>query len=240
MGFEILKIGDKVEIEDVEKGMNASSEAGKFSYVSQIYQIVDGEHLRILMPFQGEKLVLLETNLRYHLCVYNSNGLFKCVAQVTDRFKSENYYIAEVVIKSGLRRVQRREYYRLEKLLEIEYRQLSEIEESYRSAEEVREHEMLGIRYQSALAVDLSGGGARMVMNESFEIDTYLMIKMKIGVQSNDICLVANVLMCSPMKTDQTKYEVRVKFVKIREYEREKLIKYIFEEERKLRQKEKS
>ena len=236
MSPDMFKIGNKVEIVRSSAVHNGIVDDKKNPVlVSQIYEITDSDHLQLEMPFRGTEIVLLDIGIRYNICIYTSHGLFKCMVQVTDRFKTENRYI-----KSAFKRVQRREYFRLEKLFEVKYRRLMDYETDKSSTEEILNFEEIGTEYKSAVAVDLSGGGARLIMNERFTLKDTLMLRFKIAPESDDINFAATVVSSTPMKMDSTQYENRVKFIKLRESQREKLIRYIFEEERKMRFKEKS
>lgn len=241
MALDMFKIGNKVEIVESSAVKNGIIDSGTSpTLVSQIYEIIDEDHLQIEMPLKGTQMVLLDPRIRYQICIYTSNGLYKCNVQVTDRFKSENHYIAVVEFKSALRRLQRREFFRLEKLFEIEYRKLTEQEMKIESAEEIIEKESVENRYSSAIAVDLSGGGARFVMNEKLLEDEMIMVHFKFAPEEVNLKFAAKVVASNSMKMDKTQYENRVKFIKLKERDREKLIRYIFEEERKMRFKEKS
>lgn len=240
MGLDIISIGNKVEIIESSAVRNGiTDEKVNPPLVSQVYNVIDDDHLQIEMPFRGTKIVLLEPVIRYQICIYTPHGLFKCNVQVTDRFKQENRYIANIELKSSLKRVQRREYFRLEKLFEIEYRKLTEEETEMTNVDEILKSEDLMSEYKPAIAVDLSGGGTRLVMNEKFEIGQMLMISFKLA-EGKTINFVASTVSSTPMKTDTSQYENRVKFIKLRESQREELIRYIFEEERKMRFKGKS
>lgn len=241
MALDMLSIGNKVEIVESSAVRNGVIDDGNTpALVSQIYDIVDDDHLQIEMPLRGTQMVLLDLRIRYQICIYTPHGLFKCAAQVIDRFKSENRYIAVIEFKSALKRFQRREFFRLEKLFEIKYRRLSEEEKEMHTSEEIVEKEKLGTAYNAAVAVDLSGGGARLIMNEKFSVDEMIFIHFKFSPEEGDLKFAGKIVVCNQMKTDNTQYENRIKFIKIKEKDREKLIRYIFEEERKMRFKRKS
>lgn len=241
MAPDMFSIGNKVEIVEARAVHNGIVDENKGPVlVSQIYEIVDSDHLLIEMPLKGMQMVLLDLRVRYQICIYTSHGLFKCMVQVTDRFKKENRHIAAIEVKSAFKRVQRREYFRLEKLFQVKYRILSEQEADKITTEEILEAEDDGAEYKVAVAVDLSGGGARLIMNEKFTDENVLMLQFRLTPEGDDINFAAQVIMSTRMKTDPTQYENRVKFIKLRESQREKLIRYIFEEERKMRFKEKS
>lgn len=232
---DMFTIGNKVEIVEsraVHSGADDDSKSPVL--VSQIYDIIDSDHLQIEMPLRGTQLVLLTPNIRYQICVYTPQGLFRSTVQVTDRFKSENRYIANVEVKSAFKRVQRREYFRLEKLFEVEYRALTE-EETDKSTEDILAGESVETEYKAAIALDLSGGGSRLIMNDRFHKDDLIMVHFKMAPEGEEISFVAKVVISAQMKVDKSQYENRVKFIRVKERHREKLIRYIFEEERKMR-----
>lgn len=241
MGLDVFKIGDKIEITDIEKGLHAkTADTGAHipSYVSQIYEVVDDDRLKIEMPLSGTTMVVLQVNYWYDLCIYTSNGLYQCTVQVVDRFKSENRHIALVEVKGGLHKIQRREYYRMERLFAIEYRVLDDSEKDFETVEEIIENESLSVVYNEAIAVDISGGGSRLIMKERFSNGAYVLMKIRLGVNRRPVNLIGEVVFSQQMKMDKTQFETRLRFVKMQETERETLIKRIFEEERKKRQKE--
>lgn len=239
MALDMISIGNKIEIVESSAIRNGIANDGTTPVlVSQVYDIVDDDHLQIEMPLRGTQLVLLDPRIRYNICIYTSHGLFRCNVQVIDRFKSENRYIAVVEFKSALKRLQRREFFRLEKLLEIEYRKLSEEEEKMNFSEDIIENETPDAVYKSAIAVDLSGGGARLVMNEKLGQNEMIMIRFKFS--EVQLTFAAILVASAKMQVDASQFENRVKFIKIRERDREKLIRLIFEEERKMRFKRKS
>lgn len=241
MAQDMFTIGDKVEIAESSAVHNGIVDDNNDPVlVSQIYDIIDSDHLQLEMPFRGTQIVLLNTRVRYQICIYTSHGLFKTTVQVTDRFKQENHYIAAVEVKSAFKRVQRREYFRLEKLLEIKYRYLTEEETQKMTTQEIIDNEDPLVEYKAAIAVDLSGGGARLVMNQKCKKDDMIMVKFAIAGEGEEINFVARVITSTQMKMDTSQYENRVKFIKVKENQREKIIRYIFEEERKMRFKEKS
>ena len=108
------------------------------------------------------------------------------------------------------------------------------------TTQEIIDNEDPLVEYKAAIAVDLSGGGARLVMNQKCKKDDMIMVKFAIAGEGEEIYFVARVITSTQMKMDTSQYENRVKFIKVKENQREKIIRYIFEEERKMRFKEKS
>lgn len=232
---KIIEIGNKIDIEYTNPDTKV-----KHLYKSQVFEIMNNDELRIAMPFEGAKLSIMSLNRRYKFCFYTQTGLFECMGYVVDRFKSDNRYIAVISLKTGLRKIQRREFFRLEKLIDIDYRVFSEEESNCESVNEILEKEKDYVEepvYQKGMAVDLSGGGARFVLDDAYPVSTYILIRMHIELTSelSEFYVIGKVIMSEKMSSQSGQCENRIEFVRIRENEREKLIHYIFREERKLR-----
>lgn len=251
MVADVIEVGNKIDITEIDSmKKNSLSEnrpirESRVVYKSQVYDILDNDELKILMPFDGPRVVVLPLNGSYNMCFYTCAGLFQCVGHIIDRYRSNNKLVLVVVLKTGLQKVQRREFFRLQKILDIDYRVLNENESQMESVEEIFKHEQKEGNensYIHGIVVDLGGGGARFISAQEHDISTYIMIKLKITVNSELIKLrvIGKIVMSEKLQNKSGQYETRVEFVRIQNQEREKLIQYIFEEERKMRQKEKS
>ena len=140
-----------------------------------------------------------------------------------------------VELKSNLRKYQRRDYYRFSCALEMKSRELSRDE--IRVVDTVEEFITPGLPLKQSVIVDISGGGLRFLSNHQYEpgsliyINYCLLIKEKV----KEYNLVGKVLAIKPSENRKGVYEHRVQYVNIGNEEREEIIRYIFEEERKHR-----
>lgn len=236
----IISVGNKVDIEK----MNPDTKE-KAVYKSQVFEIKENDEVYIAMPFEGSRLVLLALNIRYKMCFYTPNGLFECTGLVVDRFKSDNRYVAVINLKTGLRRIQRREFFRLEKLIDVDYRVLTEEEAVYESVDAILEKEQEQLEppvYKSGMAVDLSGGGARFVLDDAYPKETHFIMRLYIDIIPHRPVfeVIGRVVHSERMSGKTGRCENRIEFVRIKEQQREKLIHYIFAEERRMRQSRKN
>lgn len=246
---EVIGVGNKIDITEMGSTKKEITDEkspinrGRTVYKSKVYDILDDDRLKIAMPFSGPGVVVLPLNSRYNMCFYTKGGLFQCVGHIVDRYKSDNQYVLIIVLKTGLQKVQRREFFRLEKLIDIEYRLLTEAESEMGSVAEILQNERLEKlegEYKKGIIVDLSGGGTRFVSDQKYGEFTYVIIQLTICVNLKVINLhvIGKIVLSEKLINRPDKYENRIEFVRIQEQEREKLIQYIFEEERKIRQKE--
>jgi len=235
----ILKPGQRVELKAVRRSRNTEGEQKTKVYSSKIFDVVNDDTIELMMPMEQTKLILLPVDAEYEVFFYTDNGLYECTVRITDRYKSNNIYLLLVELETNLQKYQRRDFYRYNCALDIEVRGLTK--------EEVDAFET-GTKYQlppglpliKGVIVDISGGGLRFVINQEFEKDSLVYCKYELfihgGVKNYDLtCRVLNVKEVASRKGE---YEHRVQFINLDNDEREEIIQYIFEEERKNRRKE--
>ncbi len=248
---DIVTIGDKLDLISLSFSMK-SIEDEKI-YKSQVLDFISEDTLSILMPIEGGRVIPLNVGARYSLCFYTKKGLYQCKSVITDRGRSDNVYVLTVQITSQLEKYQRRQFYRLEYLLEIKYRILSDMEISimnklrnnnYEKAEQqgfINSLDALQKDRLSGTILDISGGGARFVSEQNHERGNILEMFMEFdnSLGSKDFIIQALILSSNRMVNRQGFYEHRVQFRDISKEEREAIIKFIFEEERRQRKREK-
>ena len=234
--------GDKIELArargQVAKRSDGSDEPKK-AYKSRLYDIRSEDEIEIDMPMEKGHLELLTVGAEYDLCFYAKKGLYQCYARVKDRYKSNNIYICVLELTSALRKFQRREYYRFSCILDMQCRKLSE-EEKKQITESV-EFLDTDLTLEDGVIVDISGGGARFVSEMNFEQNTLILFKFSLGngkENTHKYSIIGRVVLSNPLEGNKGKYENRIQFVNIENREREGIIKYIFEEQRKIRKKE--
>ena len=118
MVTDLLQIGNKIDICALDKSELKRMENGKVPILaSHLESVEDNGELVIQMPVYKGKIILLSLGSRYEMMFYTRKGLYRGVCQVTDRYKEDNLFMVKVVLKSGLNKFQRREYFRLECIL---------------------------------------------------------------------------------------------------------------------------
>lgn len=231
--------GNKVEIQAVERVKFADENEKKRVYVSQVNDILSEERLEVLMPMEKSKLILLPVNAEYDLYFYTPTGLYQCFVNVIDRYKSENQFILLLELTSNLRKFQRREYYRLGCALEMNARPLEK--EEVNAVENNSTFLVPGLPLKRSVIVDISGGGIRFVGSYCYEPDSLVYCKYSLVIDGNakEYTLVSKVLMVRELEDRPGYYEHRAQYINIDTVEREEIIRFIFEEERKHRKREK-
>ncbi len=232
-----VKPGEKVELQTVERSI-LGSVSDKKAYVSKVYDIISDEQFEILMPMEKTKLILLPVDGEYDVCFYTKQGLYQCYVRIVDRYKSDNTFILLCEPTSNLRKYQRREYYRFSCILNMDSREL--VEEELEAMEKQQLFFQPGLPLQKSVIVDISGGGVRFVSSYRYEQDTiiYLTYKLMIAGKEKTYEIAGKVLASKPIENRPGEFEHRLQYMNMDNSEREEIIRYIFEEERKNRRKE--
>lgn len=227
--------GGRVDLQTIDRSKENASDSseGRKSYQSQVIDVLSEDRIEISMPMEKTKLILLPVDGEYDLYFYSDNGLYQCYARVVDRYKHNNMYVVVLDLISNLRKHQRREYYRFSCALEMNSRQLQkeEIDLAGKAGDVLSPQ----LPLKSSIIVDISGGGLRFVANYAYEIQSMILCKYHLLVHGEikEYNLVGKVLGVRELENRKGVFEHRVQYVNVDPTEREEIIKYIFDEERK-------
>lgn len=242
MILDILKPGCRVDIRILQQ-LRQEQETGKVAQIfkSKVCDVKEGGKIQLLMPMNGSKYILLPLDFRYEFVFYTERGLYRCEGMVTERFKSNNVFMINTRITTQPSKFQRREYYRHDCLMELEYVVLTQEQENLTDIEEIQKDIAANEQEKkSGFVLDISGGGVRFTSDEPCEVGSVLLmwIDLQMRGQSKTYSLLGTVLKSEHIETArQNKYQNRVRFSIQDVRVREEIIKFIFEEERQNRSK---
>jgi c-di-GMP-binding flagellar brake protein YcgR len=249
---EVATIGDKLELRKISNAIDNNRK--ERLYTSQILDITADGLVNIAMPIEKGRIIPLNIGDKYQLFIYSSKGLYQCNMVITNRYKDNNIHMLTIQILSELDKFQRRQFYRLDCILDISYHCINELEvklrekfmrndftnEAEKSACKNKLNE-LEKEYGQGIVTDLSGGGAKFISDKLLDngLPLIMSFNLQIGGTTKELQLQGNVISSVKMLNRIGYYEHRVKYVDILKEERETIIKFIFEEERRLRKREK-
>lgn len=241
---DVIRPGDKVDIrliQQIEREKITGEEAKV--YKSQVLDFRNNGNLQIAMPTEAGRLVLLALGVRFEFTFYSKALLYSFTGQVVERYKKDNMYILEIEQKSPLEKFQRREYYRYECMLETSFYLLTEEQAGLETVpamlESLRQNGLCESE-RTGVIVDLSGGGARMTTTDEVEPGSSILLVLQLINEkvNKQYHIVTNVISCRRLENvSERRFELRVKFKITDDKMREEIIRYIFEEERRNRQK---
>lgn len=233
---KFISLGNKIELQNVEKDKESRGDDKGRTYFSKVHDILSEDTLEIVMPMEETKLILLPVDNEYNMIFYGEGGLFQCFARVIDRYKSENVYLLVMEFTSNLRKYQRREYYRFSCALEMCARNLEETE--LQALEQNQPYSLTpGLPLRQSVIVDISGGGLRFLSVQKYEPGSMLYCSYHLlkGDERKKYEVIGKVLSVRELEHRSGTFEHRVQYYDMDVDTREEIIKYIFEEERKSR-----
>lgn len=244
MVTDLLQVGNKIDICALDQSEIKRTENGKVPILaSQLEAVEDDGGLIMQMPVYKGKIILLSLGSRYELMFYTKKGLYRGVCQVVDRYKEDNLFMVRVVLKSGLNKFQRREYFRLECILSMQAYELDREEALTLDGEELetllQDPDILETEVD-AIIVDISGGGIRFITDKKSEEGDCLAVRTRLQNENIDkqLLVAVSIVSCRKMASGMERYETRAEFLHLGTKLRETIIKYIFDEDRKIRKRE--
>lgn len=247
---EIIEVGDRIELSKVL----LDKKAEKIDYISQVLDITDAHEMNIAMPIRNNRIIPLDIGDLYQLCFFTKKGMYQCKAEIINRYREGQLGILVIKLVTDPVKLQRRQYFRLSCVMDIAIHTISKEEEAvdarlreknYANASEMQAyieqyHTLHQENWLTVTLVDISGGGARFFSQQ--ELDIQSMVSMRFPVilteKGNMLELSGRLIACQPVP-ERKRFEYRAEFWQVSVKERETLVKYIFEEERKQRKKEK-
>ena len=224
---DILSINDKIEL--IKSSVLRKNEAEQKYYKSHLVDIKDDSTFIISMPVEEDKLVVLDIGESYNLWFYTKRGLYTCTVIINEKCKQGDDNVAEVYATSDLEKLQRRQYYRLNCIMDFEYKINGRDE------------------FDKGVVIDMSGGGLRFNTEKKLEAGTKMLIRLNLFLadkkdeglsqDEKDICEIkAKVVDSELARAKSNVYENRIEFDNISGKVREKIVRFIFEVDRQRRQ----
>lgn len=234
---EVLKPGERVDMELLPAFGEAETEEEKKYYITKIYDIPENGHVDVLMPMEKTKLLLLEVDMEFQVYFYGRKGIYTCTARVEERYREDQFVVASLELMSELKKQQRREYYRYSCVIGMNTRQLSDEEQEQYEA--TKNSDLFEQPQDKSVIVDISGGGIRFVTPMVYEKGklVYCRFLLKDGDRQKTYSCVVKILGSQPVGNHTKNVEYRGEFRYLDNRERESIIHFIFEEERRIRRK---
>ena len=215
-----VKIGTRLELEvltDIDNSVRKT-------YISQFVDILNTAEISISCPIFESKFVIISLGKKIRLSFHDEKyGLMYFDGVVSSREKKDNIVLLNVKVNSKIEKMQRRNYFRLDCLLDVQY----EIAESAETGQPVKK-----TCTKKAIAKNISGSGAcivtddKILKNAEFNLRIFLNPDSYITTQ----CIV---MRSSTLRESSiTKYELGLYFKEISSKDQDMLIKYIFDQQR--------
>ena len=206
-------IGEKIQIDYI------SPSGQLFEYVSQAVEIHDNDFIDILIPIRKTQDMPLKTDGVIKLTVPKGEAVYEFKAAIAERI-STKVPLLRLKIISEVNKIQRRDSYRLKMMKDVEVRAL-----------ESPEIKPIGGKTKCNL-LDISAGGLQFNTNKEFSEGE--MIELTLDLNEMHLVVYGIIVRRTLTVSHKAPYSYGVRFDRISELDRNKITKYIFEEQRKL------
>ncbi len=243
---DVANLGDKIDIQlvqQIEQQHNGELNGPIRTYKSSLFEFVNDKEIEIGMPTENGRMVLFQIGLRCQLMFYTKKGLYICTCTVQKRFKKDNFFVLLLQLRDEPKKFQRREFYRVNATVDFDYMvvgnefiQMETTREIYEASQELKFSQ-----YSSAaITVDISGGGMRFASDERLMAGGNLLVVIRLSNDKVDqtFFLVTQIIESVESPKVRGKYITRGKFLFKDLNDREEIVRFVFEEERRIRRKE--
>lgn len=237
---ERINIGDKIELEKIETKLIADPDKKPVVYISQVLDEGSGDSLYVAMPFQEGKLIPMSVEQELNATFFSKSGLLQSKVVVIGRFKKGSLFLMEIKFLTDLKKIQRRDFFRFPCRIPMEYRVVGGEEKRLVELDEQIELDKESLVWKNGIMLDLSGGGIRFV--SAFQEKKGIILEVRFEITCGDepemTYSYAKLLRTERNPNKNTLFDNRIEFWKLEGEAREKIIRFIFDEQRRNRSKQ--
>lgn len=211
---KLISIGDKIQVKEISKKRVSS-------YASQISDIKNDNNIEILLPMLKNNAVYISDGEKLEIVITKQEAVYEFMAEVIATIY-DNIPLLKLKAISEPKKIQRRNYYRLKIVKPIKYRI---IDTSLNSGTEDD--------FYKGILLDISEGGIMFCTKKEMEFNDVLEIETDLN--NGNIIKVRGTIVRKQYNTEKTfLYEYGVKFQNVARADKDILMKFIFQEQRKL------
>ncbi|HOM02076.1 MAG TPA: flagellar brake protein [Acetivibrio sp.] len=220
MRFNQLKVGLKLEL----KLQSLDGNGGDSVFVSEFEWAENDRIIYIAAPIKQGRIYPVGIGQKLEIVFIKDDSLYEFNGKVIGREVRHNISLLRVEITSEIKRIQRRDFFRFDCSIPVSYRIVDKpgIYDNQR-------------KFTKSYTRDLSGGGVCIRLKERIETGQLLRCELSLN-DFNKVSFLGRVVRLTEYdkENDVYKYEIGIKFEEIEEKDRERIISYIFQEQRRL------
>jgi c-di-GMP-binding flagellar brake protein YcgR len=228
MEISDLKTGTKLELE-----LDSDTPRDRSGKLISKLQVKRKGSMMIDAPYSGATINPLHVGVGLYVYFVKRSksqiDLYRFRARVTGREQAGNLLLLQIVAEGEIQMVQRRQFYRLEYTLPVRYRLVGE-----KDCENSTE---TGVKFINSYIKDISGGG--VCVNTEEKLEMLKIIESEVFLQEDNPVRFYGDIVRTGTNAPESKfrYFAGVAFRKIEDRDREAIIRFVFEQQRKLRKK---
>ena len=233
---ELVRPGIRVDLRAEPESMSTTEKEELKYYITKVFDIDDDDNIEVLMPMEKTKLILLPAGSEFDATFYAKKGMYGCKVRVKERYKQNNIFILVLEMLTDLEKQQRREFFRFDCVIGMNTRQTTD--EEAKSFSENKQFLLLPEPEGKSVIVDISGGGMRFISADKYTAGHLIHCKFILVYRDKPVKfeVMLQLLYTQPVANNPQNTEYRGQFFEIGNNERETIIKFIFDEQRKKRQ----
>lgn len=198
-----LKVNSRIEVVVDEK-----------IYKALIIDIED-DNIKINIPVRNDEYLMLYKDDTIEINSYLDDGkCFNYYCDVISKGKDNNVIYYKLTLPYDVRRIQRRNFFRVNLLEEVTYKNITN-----KTEKEIEE-----LPYKSGIMIDISGGGLKVKTKEKLEDNDVIVIK--ITLTGIEVKLKGQIVRME--ESIDNKFLYGIKFLDITESESDTIIKELF------------
>ncbi|MFZ5352061.1 MAG: flagellar brake protein [Bacillota bacterium] len=210
-----FSIGDKIHIQLMNNYDN-------HQYTSQIAEIHGNNVFDAVIPIYKGRIIYIKNDALIDIVVPRGEAIYEFRAKIVNKLFGK-IPLLRLEVVSEIRKIQRRNYFRLKFIQNIYVRKVINIKEKE-----------FGERITGSM-LDISGGGLCFTCTE--ELDDRDVVELSMNLNNIKLLLLGKIVRKSYTANPVAPYTYGVQFENITEIQRNEIMKFIFEEQRKLAKK---
>ncbi|MFV0519763.1 MAG: flagellar brake protein [Lachnospirales bacterium] len=213
---EFIEIGSSIELSLVRDNKPVRT------YKSKVESPENPNAILVQVPSVNGQLVKLPVSNSYEMIVYADAKLIKFKVHLTGYEKQDGFMYCVLKLLDKGEKVQRREYFRYVVQIPFSYITKKSNEANYNVWE-----------LDAGLIKDIGGGGIRFASNTTHDKDDILMVY--VALYDSLFVAECKILFIDPTPEGSSfRHQYRVQFIDTFETEREIIVQYIFNEQRRI------
>lgn len=177
-----------------------------------------------------EKEIILDKMNCYAIYILSYEKVYLTYVYYRSSFVADGCHMISLEIVSPMERVQRRKHQRVSCHARLLFRR---VPRDSIQGDLPQKMDMDSPEYEDFM-VDISGGGIRFTTKREVRLNEYLQVAFDIEQEGRTVAmsLFGQVVHAGKLRNEQDFYDIRMKYVGVSEYEKEQIIRYVFQLER--------
>lgn len=193
------------------KLIKTKSDGSQEDYVSKIVGVEKDEHYIVDNPSKKTQLVMFVNGSKLTMAYLLENkDMHMFDVEVVGKMRDGKIPLLKLKKISDINKIQRRNYYRLDTIIDLTLRKETDIIE------------------EKTTTVNISGGGMRILSKQEFQIGDKVVVDFNMNESENR--LKAKVVKLEYV--DYSRTDVCIEFIELMEKKRNEIIRFIFEKQR--------